>query len=68
LSLEVLRVLRNAGLVVGLALIGLGALTLRAPRPGVRERGWELEAVGVASVGIGWLAGTAANVGGGPVG
>lgn len=68
LSLEALRILRNAGVVLGLALIGLGVLTLRSSRPGVRERGWELEAVGVASLGIGWLAGTAANIGGGAAG
>ena len=30
----------------------------RARSPRLRERGWELEAVGVAAVGIAWLAGT----------
>jgi 4-hydroxybenzoate polyprenyltransferase len=65
LNLDALRLLRNAGVMLGLALIGFGALALRSPRAGVRERGWELEAVGVAAVGIGWLAGTAATVGGG---
>ena len=61
LTLDTLRLLRNAGVVLGVALIGLGALALRSPQPGVRERGWELEAVGMAGVGIGWLAGTAAT-------
>ncbi len=64
-SLDTLRLLRNAGVVLGIALVGLGALVLRSARPGVRERGWELEAVGVAGVGLGWLAGTAGTVGGG---
>jgi 4-hydroxybenzoate polyprenyltransferase len=65
LSPDLLRLLRIAGVVLGLALVGIGGLALRSPRAGVRERGWELEAVGVASVGIGWLAGTAAAAGGG---
>ena len=65
LNLDTLRLLRNAGVMLGLALVGLGALALRSAHPSVRERGWELEAVGVASVGIGWLAGTAAAAGGG---
>jgi hypothetical protein len=30
-----------------------------ARRPGLRERGWELEAIGTAIIGLGWLAGTA---------
>lgn len=65
LSLDALRVLRSAGVALGAALLGLGALALKATRPALRERGWELEAVGVAGIGIGWLAGTAASVGGG---
>lgn len=59
-SLDTLRTLRVAGLALGVPLIAAGAGCLRASRPTLRERGWELEAVGVASLGIGWLAGTAA--------
>jgi hypothetical protein len=65
LSLEVLRTLRLIGVGAGIALIALGAGALAATRAGVRERGWELEAIGVASLGLGWLAGTAAAAGGG---
>ncbi len=65
LPVDLLRVLRTAGVLLGAGLLALGSLALRSRRPGVRERGWELEAVGVARVGIGWLAGTAATVGGG---
>lgn len=63
-----LRVLRMAGIGIGLAALALGALALAAGRAGIRERGWELEAVGVAAVGLGWLAGTAATVGAGAAG
>jgi 4-hydroxybenzoate polyprenyltransferase len=55
--------LRTAGVVLGIGLIALGSACLAASRPGVRERGWELEAVGVAALGLGWLAGVAAAVG-----
>lgn len=65
LSLDTLRMLRGAGVVLGVGLLGLGALAMTANRPSLRERGWELEAVGVAGIGIAWLAGTAASVGGG---
>jgi 4-hydroxybenzoate polyprenyltransferase len=44
---------------LGLGLVAIGAALLRRPRPGVRERGWELEAIGVGLVGVGWLVGTA---------
>lgn len=63
--LDVLRVLRSWGVAVGLAALGLGALALLAARPAIRERGWELEAMGVAAIGVGWLAGAAAPSGGG---
>jgi 4-hydroxybenzoate polyprenyltransferase len=56
----VARALRTWAVVAGLVALGLGAAALRADRPAVRERGWELEAVGVAGIGLGWLAGTAA--------
>jgi 4-hydroxybenzoate polyprenyltransferase len=58
-----LVVLRTAGLALGAGCIALGSACLAASRPGVRERGWELEAVGVAALGLGWLAGIAASVG-----
>ena len=64
LSPEVLRALRTWAVIAGVAALGLGAVALRAARPAIRERGWELEAVGVAGIGLGWLAGTAASVAG----
>lgn len=60
-STGVLGMLRSAGVPLGGAVIGLGLVALRARSPRLRERGWELEAVGVAAVGIAWLAGTAAS-------
>jgi len=36
-------------------------MALLASAPGIRERGWELEAIGVALAGIAWLAGVAAS-------
>lgn len=65
LPFDVLRLLRTVGVAIGLVGVALGAVVLRAARPAVRERGWELEALGVASVGVGWLAGTAGSSGGG---
>ncbi len=65
--IELLRGLRAWGVGAGLIALGIGAVALRAARPAIRERGWELEAVGVAAIGLGWLAGLAATaeVGGG---
>lgn len=57
--LDPLRLLRAAGVLLGVGLIALGMAALAARRAGIRERGWELEAVGVACLGLGWLAGTA---------
>lgn len=57
----VLGTLRSAGIPLGAIAIVLGAAALRAPSAGIRERGWELEAVGVAAAGVAWLAGTAAS-------
>jgi hypothetical protein len=65
LSLELLRTARLIGVGAGIALVALGAGALAATRARVRERGWELEAIGVASLGLGWLAGTAGAAGGG---
>lgn len=58
-SAPVLRTVRVAGVWLGVLLLAAGAALLASDRPGVRERGWELEALGVACLGLGWLAGTA---------
>jgi 4-hydroxybenzoate polyprenyltransferase len=68
LDFGTLRVARTAGIGIGLAALALGVLALSAARADIRERGWELEAVGVAGVGLGWLAGTAAMVAAGGAG
>lgn len=60
---EMLREARLWGPVLGCLALALGAVVLASGRPAVRERGWELEAVGVVGLGIGFLAG-AASVGG----
>lgn len=60
-STGALGTLRSAGVPLGGAVIAIGAVASRARSPRVRERGWELEAVGVGAVGIAWLAGTAAS-------
>lgn len=57
--------LREFGLALGALAIAIGAVVLASPRAGMRERGWELEAIGVAMIGIGWLAGIAAAARGG---
>jgi heme o synthase len=64
-DLGIFRALRLAGVGIGLLGLAAGALALAAGRAGVRERGWELEALGVASAGLGWLAGAAAVGAGG---
>jgi 4-hydroxybenzoate polyprenyltransferase len=64
-ALDVLRALRFGGIGLGILALALGSIVLRASGPGTRERGWELEALGVAALGVGWLAGTAAAAGGG---
>ena len=53
-------VLRWGGLGLGCLALAMGAGALASSRAGIRERGWELEAVGVAGLAIGWLAGLAA--------
>jgi len=45
---------------VASAAIALGIGLVGTSRPSLRERGWELEAVGVALLGVTWLAGVAA--------
>jgi 4-hydroxybenzoate polyprenyltransferase len=61
----VLHAIRAVGVPLGAALVGLGAAVLLSRGPARRERGWELEAVGVAGIGLGWLAGTALAAAGG---
>jgi 4-hydroxybenzoate polyprenyltransferase len=55
----VLRALRALGVPVGALAIVVGVELLAVARPAVRERGWELEAIGTAAVGIAWFAGLA---------
>jgi hypothetical protein len=43
-------------LVAGAVLAGLGAVLARGGSAGPRERGWELEAIGVAILGASWVA------------
>jgi 4-hydroxybenzoate polyprenyltransferase len=64
-SMEQLRTIRAWGIWAGVAALGLGALGLAARDTRLRERAWELEATGVAALGIGWLAGVAGFGGGG---
>jgi geranylgeranylglycerol-phosphate geranylgeranyltransferase len=56
---------RAVGLPLGTVAIVAGAGLLTSASQGLRERGWELEGVGTAALGIGWLAGVAALSGGG---
>jgi 4-hydroxybenzoate polyprenyltransferase len=58
-------VVRAVGLPLGTIVIVAGAGLLTAASQGLRERGWELEGVGTAAIGIGWLAGFAALSSGG---
>jgi 4-hydroxybenzoate polyprenyltransferase len=51
---------RQWGVILGSAALALGAPVLLAARASIRERGWELEAVGVVGLGVGWIAGVAA--------
>jgi 4-hydroxybenzoate polyprenyltransferase len=60
----ILGSVRSVALVLGCVVLVLGAATLGSERAAIRERGWELEAFGVAGLGIGWLAGTS-SLGGG---
>jgi len=62
-AISLLAQARTFGVPLGGALIAVGAWLLARPRASVRERGWELEAIGTAVLGLGWLAGTAAEAG-----
>jgi len=62
---EVLRAVRWAALPLGAAAIAGGAGLLAQRRSSVRERGWELEAIGTAVLGLAWLAGLAITAVGG---
>jgi 4-hydroxybenzoate polyprenyltransferase len=61
-SVGALRMLRLGGVWTGVAAIIAGSAALASGRASIRERGWELDAIGVACLGIGWLAGTAGSV------
>jgi 4-hydroxybenzoate polyprenyltransferase len=52
-----LATIRGFGLVGGSGALAIGAVVIGSSRPGVRERGWELEAFGVAGIAIAWIAG-----------
>lgn len=58
-TMTALVALREWAPLLGSVVLLVGAVVLRATRAAVRERGWELEALGVAMLGIGWIAGTA---------
>ena len=62
---EILGDVRRAGIPLGAAAIAVGAGLLSRRRAHQRERGWELESIGTAALGLGWLAGLAATNGGG---
>jgi 4-hydroxybenzoate polyprenyltransferase len=55
---------RSAGLPVATLAVSLGACLVAFPSPRIRERGWELETIGVGLLGLAWLAGTASIAGG----
>jgi 4-hydroxybenzoate polyprenyltransferase len=57
-----LGLLRAILLGIGCLLLVLGAALLRSTRASRRERGWEIDAIGIACLGLGWLAGTAAEL------
>lgn len=44
-----------AGVAIGIALVQLGILLSGSAEPVRRERGWELQAVGVGALAVGWL-------------
>jgi 4-hydroxybenzoate polyprenyltransferase len=48
-------------LVLGVVLVAVGLVVGRGRGPGLRERAWELEAMGVAVFGAGWVAAVAAS-------
>ncbi len=64
-ALAALRIVRLGGIGLGVVAVAAGAVVIASSRAALRERGWELEAIGVTGLGIGWLAGTAAVVAGG---
>ena len=57
---ELLSLVEAVGVMIGAAVIALGASLLAVRSATVRERGWELEVLGTAMVGLSWLAGAAA--------
>jgi 4-hydroxybenzoate polyprenyltransferase len=51
--------LRAIGVPAGTGALVIGGAAIANESPRIRERGWELEAIGMAVLGLGWLAGTA---------
>jgi 4-hydroxybenzoate polyprenyltransferase len=49
--------IQRVGLLAGIGLLAIGIAALRAATAAIRERGWELQAVGVLAVGVAWIAG-----------
>ena len=56
----ILDLLRKAGIPFGAGVIALGAGLLAARSATVRERGWEVEVIGTAVLGLAWLGGASA--------
>ena len=54
------RLVAVAVVVVGGALVALGAVQGRSPLAARRERGWELEAIGIGLAAVGWVGGSGA--------
>ncbi len=61
---SVRSVLRAVGVPGGTLALAIGLLSIAHPSARIRERGWELEVVGMAVLGLGWIAGTATAGGG----
>ena len=60
-----LRLAWSVGVPLGVVVIGIGAGLMALVSPALRERGWELEGIGTAILGLGWLAGAALAASGG---
>jgi 4-hydroxybenzoate polyprenyltransferase len=56
-----LALIQRTGLVVGAIAMATGVVPLRSRAAARRERGWELQALGVAAIGVAWIAGVAAE-------
>jgi len=60
-----LAAVRTVGVPLGAFAVAIGAGLLSAARSAIRERGWELEAIGTAAVGLAWVAGIVLAANGG---